>query len=192
MTAASVLLKTQSAIKKAVVDAVFKSECVSSGTVEQRKAAANASRAVEEEKNWEKLSLVFGLLEPFKLALENAQSNGWGLGKVRSAMLRLRSHFFSFSYPPSNAGASLKQHVMNSFLERESYAMRPVHSLAYLLDPRYVDHASQPDKHENYKALHLLRSMAAAHDVKLSLSRYNAKDEKDLPADYATSRVKTP
>lgn len=174
-------------MEKAVVDFAFKSECLASGTPEQRKAATNAASAVKDDTNWEQLYTVVGLLEPLKLALDNAQSNGRRLGKVRSVMFRLSSHFSSFSYPPSTVGTSLKQHVMNSFNERERYTLRAVHSLAYLLDPRYADHPSPPDTTELSEALNLLCSLAAAHDVKLELTHHKVKDEKDLPPGCAST-----
>lgn len=169
VTAASVLLKTQGAMEKAVFDSALKSEFLASGTPEHRKAAIKAASAVKDDTNWEQLSTVVGLLEPVKLALDNAQSNGRGLGKVRSAMFRLSTHFSS-SYPPSTLGTSLKQDVMKSFHERERFTLRAVHALAYLLDPRYADHPSQPDTTELSEALNLLCSLAAAHDVKLALT----------------------
>lgn len=187
VTAASVLLKTQGAMEKAVFDSALKSECLASGTPEHRKAAIKAASAVKDDTNWEQLSTVVGLLEPVKLALDNAQSNGRGLGKVRSAMFRLSTHFSSFSYPPSTLGTSLKQDVMKSFHERKRLTLRAVHSLAYLLDPRYADHPSQPDSTELSEALNLLCSLAAAHDVKLALTHHKVKDEKDLPPGCAST-----
>lgn len=94
VTAASVLLDTQGAMEKAVVDSVLKEECLGKGTAEQRKSDADATRAVKDEANWELLRMVVKLLQPVKLALENALSDGRGLGKVRSAMFRRRTHFF--------------------------------------------------------------------------------------------------
>lgn len=187
VTAAIVLLKTQGAMEKAVFDSAFKSECLASGTPEHRKAAIKAASAVKDDTNWKQLSTVVGLLEPVKLALDNAQSNGRGLGKVRSAMFRLSTHFSSFSYPPSTLGTSLKQDVMKSFHERERFTLRAVHSLAYLLDPRYADHPSQPDTTELSEALNRLCSLAAAHDVKLALTHHKVKDEKDLPPGCAST-----
>lgn len=187
VTAASVLLQTQGAMEKAVVDAAFKNECINSGTAEQRKAAADATRAVKDEANWELLDMVVKLLGPLKLALDNAQSNGRGLGKVRSAMFRLQQHFTSFEYPQSSARTMLRQHVIKCFLERKSYALCAVHSLAYVLDPRYADHPAQPDTPELAEALDLLCSMAAAHDIKLAIAFHNIKNEVDLPANYSTA-----
>jgi len=43
LSAAAALLKTQSAMEKAVVDTKFKEECLLKGSAEQRKAAAEAA-----------------------------------------------------------------------------------------------------------------------------------------------------
>lgn len=43
---------------------LFNSESLDSGSAERRKAAAVASRAIKNEKNWEQLAVVVQLMEP--------------------------------------------------------------------------------------------------------------------------------
>lgn len=183
-TAAAVLLKTQGAMEKAVVDATFKRECLQSGSSEQRKAAMDAARAVKDDRNWEQLKMVVELLEPLAMSLDNAQSDGRGLAMVRSAFFRLRAHFSSFSYPLAAGRSLLRQHVLKCVVDREHYTLRPVHTLAYLLDPRYIDRPDQPDNAELARGLGLLLSMATAHDIKLALEAHKCNHEDDLPGDY--------
>lgn len=181
--AAEALLETEVAMEKAVVDSVFKNECVSSGTTEQRKAAVEAAPAVKDDKNWTELAMVAQMLGPLANALDAGQSNEHGLGKVRSALFRLQDHFGTFKYPIS-AGPTLKQHVMKSFLDRKRYTLRPIHSLAYIRDPRYMDNPRQPGTAELARALDLLKSLAAAHDVKLALASRKLTTEDELPDGY--------
>eukprot|EP00170_Pyropia_yezoensis_P004318 contig_17666_g4330 len=181
--AAEALLETEVAMEKAVVDSVFKNECVSSGTTEQRKAAVEAAPAVKDDKNWTELAMVAQMLGPLANALDAGQSNEHGLGKVRSALFRLQDHFGTFKYPIS-AGPTLKQHVMKSFLDRKRYTLRPIHSLAYIRDPRYMDNPRQPGTTELARALDLLKSLAAAHDVKLASASRKLTTEDELPDGY--------
>lgn len=185
-TAAAVLLSTQNAMEKAVVDASFKRECLLSGIVEQRKAAANASRAVKDDENWARVDMVVKLLEPLAHSLDNGQSDGRGLAMVRSAFFRLRAHFSSFDYPVSTSRSMLKQHVQKSLSERQRYTLRDVHTLAYMLDPRYIDQPDQPEPAEVGKGLAFLQRMAAAHDVKRALDLNQCREASELPADYET------
>lgn len=107
-TAATFLLKTQSAMEKAVVDATFKRECLTLATTEQQKAAADASRAVKNNANWSQLQMVVDLLEPLANSLDNGQSDGRGHAMVRSAFFRLHAHCTSFAYPTSSTRLLLK------------------------------------------------------------------------------------
>lgn len=129
--------------------------------------------------------MVVELLEPLAHVLDNGQSNGRGLGMVRSAMFRLEAHFGSFSYAYFSASPQLRQHVQQSFKQRQSYTLLPIHTLAYILDPRYTDGRAVTDTTEFCGALDSLNAMAAAHDVKLALAKYDCTEEVDLQADYS-------
>jgi len=191
LSAAAALLNTQGAMEKAVVDAAFKTECLLKGSVEQRKAAADVAQAVKRDSSWEELGMVSKLLEPLGTALDVGQSDGSCLGMVRSALFHLHHHFSSFEYPASSERLLLRQHVMQSLRERKTYTLRPVHILSYLLDPRYVDHADQPDASEMCTAFGFLKALAAAHDIKLALVEHGCDNEADLPTTYkrATSEA---
>ncbi|KAK1866564.1 hypothetical protein I4F81_009080 [Pyropia yezoensis] len=183
-TAAAVFLKAQGAMEKAVVDATFKRECVQSRSSEQPKAALDAALAVKDERNWEQLKMVVELLEPLAMSLDNVQSDGRGLAMVHSAFLRLHAHFASFSYPSAAGRSLLRQHVLKCVVHRQHYTLRPMHTLAYLLDPRYIDMPDQPDSAELARGLGLLRSMASAHNIKLALAAHKCSHEDELPGDY--------
>lgn len=103
---------------------------------------------------------------------------------VHSAFLRLRAHFASFSYPSAAGRSLLRQHVLKCVVDRQHYTLRPMHTLAYLLDPRYIDMPDQPDSAELARGLGLLRSMASAHDIKLALAAHKCSHEDELPGDY--------
>lgn len=183
-TAAESLLKTQCAMEKAVVDAVFKRECINGGSAEQRRSVAKAVLAVKNETNWEELRTVAQLLKPLAVALDNGQSDGIGIGRVRDAFFQLQAHFINFAYPQTSERMLLKQHVLKSLTERRTYSLRPIHNLAYMLDPRFVGRTDQLTNNEVRDAFELLKSMAAAHDVKLALEIHRCSQEEDLPADY--------
>jgi len=182
LTAATALLETQGAMEKAVVDTAFKAECLLKGSVEQRKAAADVSQAVKREGNWDELNMIVKLLEPLSVALDVGQSDGRCLGLVRSALFRLHQHFSSFDFPASSERLLFRQHVLKSLQERKTYTLRPGHTLAYLLDPRYIDRSDQPDAPEMSSAFSLLKALAASHDTKLALATHGCNDDADLPS----------
>jgi len=53
-------------------------------------------------------------------------------------------HFTNFQFPMTTAGRQLKTHSLSCLSRRRSYLLRPVHTLAYLLDPRFSRAACQP------------------------------------------------
>jgi len=130
-------------------------------------------------------------IEPLGTALDVGQSDGRCLGVVRSALFHLHHHFFSFDFSESSERLLLRQHVMQYLNERKRYTLRPVHIISYLLDPRYVDRADQPYDSEMSTAFYLLKTLAAAHDIKLALVVHGCDKEADLPTTYkrATSEA---
>lgn len=182
--AASALLKTKCAMEKAVVDASFKKHCLLEGRAESRQAAAAVVEAVKRDKNWEELRMVQQLLKPLSDALHGGQSDRGGMGSVRSAFFRLDHHFKTFDYPPTAERYPLRQHVTRSVVERKEYTLRPVHTLAYVLDPRYIDRPDQPDTGELAQALRLLKELATAHDIKIALKHHRCSEESALPNNY--------
>jgi len=169
-------------MEKAAVGTAFKAECLSKGSVEQRKAATDVSHAVKPDGNWDELSMIVELLEPLSVALNVGQSDGRCLGMVRSALFRLHQHFISFEYPASSKRLLFRQHVLKSLQERKTYTLRPGHTLAYILDPRYIDRSDKPDAPEMSSAFSLLRAFAASHDIKRALSTHGCNDDADLPS----------
>lgn len=111
--AAAVLLKSLSAMEKAVVDGVFKKECFAYGSAEQKKAAAGGALAEKSDSNWEGLKMVVQLLGPLEQSMDAAQSNRRGLGKVQSAMFTLQSHFADIEFTPPFCRANVKQYVLS-------------------------------------------------------------------------------
>jgi len=101
-----------------------------------------------------------------------------------SALFRLHQHFSSFDYPPSSECPLLKEQVLQSLQERETYTLRPVHALAYRLHPQYIDYSDQPDAPEMSSAFVLLKALAAAHDIKLDLAAHGCNDDADRPSKY--------
>ena len=183
------LLTTQCAVKKAAVDAVFKSECPAGGTAKHRAAALKASTAVRHETNWDTLALFDELLQPLGVALDVGQSNGRGLEAVRRALFTFHEHFEAFSYQPTTEGTGLRQLVLRAAEKRRRYTLRPIHCLAYLLDARYVDKKEQLDTDELSAAIDLLQSMARAHDIKMGTRKYKCTADK-LPKDYSRETEK--
>jgi len=129
----------------AVVDATFKAEeFVLKDSVEQRKAAEHFSQSVKRDINWEDPRMIAKLLELLAVAMDVGQSDGRCLRMVRSSLFRLHQHFSSLDYPASSERLLFRQHVLQPLRERTTYTVRPVHSLSYLLDPRYIVRSDQP------------------------------------------------
>jgi len=181
LSAAAALLKTQGAMEKAVVDAEFKSVCLLKGSNEQRRASADVAQAEKRDSNCDELGMVFKLLEPLGTALDVGQSDGGCHGVVRSALFHLHHRLFSFDYPASSERLLLRHHVMQSLHELKIYTLRPVHILSYLLDPRCADRADQPYESEMYTTFDLLKTLAAAPDIKIALVVHGCDKEADLP-----------
>jgi len=185
VSAAVSLLKTQCAMEKAVVDGSFKTQCLHGGSVTQKKAAEEVAAAVRDEKKWSLLALAVKLLEPLAVALDVGQIDGRWLGSVHHHMYRLRAHFFSFASPPGPERQQLKDFAQGFFNDREMYAMIPIHSLAYILDPRYVYQSNQPTAAESGGAFKLLKALEADLDTRLALSKHGVAEESLLPANYS-------
>jgi len=182
VSAAVSLLKTQCAMEKAVVDGSFKTQCLHGGSAAQKKAAEEVAAAVRDDKKWALLALAVKLLEPLAVALDVGPTDGRGIGSVQHHMYKLRAHFSSFAFPPGPERQKFKDFVLGCFNDRKKYAMRPIHSLAYILDPRYVDQSNQPTADESSEAFKLLKALAAARDTRLALSKHGVAEESLLPA----------
>jgi len=139
---------------------------------------------VKRDINWEELRIVVKLLEPLVVALDVGQSDSRCLGMVRSTLFRLYKHFSLFDYPASSEQLLFNQHVLQSLRERKTYTLRPVHTLAYILYPRYIYRPDQPHAGEISSAFVLLKSLAAARDVKRALNAHGCDKEADLPSTY--------
>jgi len=170
------------------VDAAFKSQCLRGGTTEQRGAVEEAAKAVRDEGKWEALTLLVKLLRPLATALDSGQANGRGLGSVHRSFYEVEAHFANSDYDiPGRWGDGgerlrFKQHTLRCLQERKRYTLRRIHSMAYLLDPRYTDAAEQPDAAEATEAFALLKELVAAHDVNVALALHDVDDESSLPA----------
>ena len=184
VTAAESLYKTQTAIEKAAVDGNFRALCLRSPTASQREAAAAAVMQIKDEANWDALKLVVDLLKPVAKALDVAQRDGGGLGLVMHSFFLMDEHFTNFQFPMTTAGRQLKTHSLSCLSRRRSYLLRPVHTLAYLLDPRFSRAACQPSGAEVGEAVARLKSLAEAHDTRAALCAARETAETKLPNDY--------
>lgn len=119
------------------------------------------------------------------VALDVGQRNSGGIGRVYKIFANLEAHFSSFAFPDTPEGVALKAHCLGCLSRRRLYTLRPVHTLAFLLDPLYSIGPLQPSAAELNEAVLLLRSMAAAHDVRLALRRAGIDSPDQLPDDYA-------
>ena len=144
MSAAVSLLKTQCTMEKAVVDGSFKTQCLHGGWATQKRAAEEVAASVRDEKKLALLALAVKLLEPLAVALDVGQTDGRGLGSMQHHMYKLRAHFSSFAFPPGLERQQFKDFVLGCFNDRKKYSKRRIHSLAYILDPHYVDQSNQP------------------------------------------------
>lgn len=184
VTAAECLSETQAAMEKAVVDMSFRSLCLRSPSATQRKAAAETAAQVKEENNWDAVTLVVGLLKPVAKALDAGQRDTGGLGLVMHSFFLMEEHFASFKFPATEVGRKLRTHCLSCLSSRRRYLLRPVHTLAYLLYPRFSRAAGQPSGVEIGAAIDLLKMLAKAHDTRDALTAANEMDESKLAADY--------
>lgn len=189
VTAAKSLLLTQAAMEKAAVDTAFREQCLRSPATAQRDAAKEAVKQIQDEQNWEALELVKTLLEPVAISLDVGQVNTGGLGMVMRSFFLMSKHFVTFKYPSTDEGRRLKSHCLSSLEQRRTYLLRPIHTLAYLLDPRFCQAVDQPSQQEVAAAVDLMLNLAAAHDTRLALVRANEDDPSKLPEDYPRTTV---
>lgn len=96
-------------------------------------------------------------------------------------MYQMQRHFMTFTYRDGVNRAPFKQHVMRSCFDRKKYTLRLVHTLACLLDPRYIGEAAQPDGQEALQAFALLKELACAHVVFLALREHSVIEEDEMP-----------
>ncbi|KAK1865080.1 hypothetical protein I4F81_007615 [Pyropia yezoensis] len=184
VTAAECLSKTWAAMEKAVVDTSFRSLCLRSPSATQRKSAAETAAQVKEENNWDAVALVVGLLKPVAKALDVGQRDTGGLGLVMRSFFLMEEHFASFKFLATEVGRKLRTHCLSCQSSRRRYLLRPLHTLAYLLDPRFSRAAGQPSGVEIGAAIDLLKMLAKAHDTSDALTAANEMDESKLAADY--------
>lgn len=133
--------------------------------------------------------MVVKLLEPPAGSLDNAQSDGRGISVVRSAFFGQHTHFSSYAYPPFSIISLLKQHLLRSLSMRQRYALRDVHTLAFILEPRNIDRPEQPETAELAKGLYLVQRIAASHNFNKALAFHNCTKEENLNANYDTKTV---
>jgi len=146
---------------------------------------------VRDDKNWALLALAVKMLEPLAVALDFGQTDGRGQGSVQHHMYKLCAHFSSFASPPGPERQQFKYFVLGCFNDRKKYAMRPIHSLAYILYPRYVDQSNQPTAAESSGTFKLLKGLKATRDTRLALSKHSVAEESLLPANcsHATEQA---
>jgi len=184
VTAAECLIKTQAAMEKAAVGASFLSICLRSQTAAQWEAAAEAVQQIKDEANWDAVSIVVKLLKPVAMALDVGQRDTRGLGLVLHSFFLLDRHVNTFSFPATAAGRQLKHYCLSCVPARRTYLLLPVHTLAYLLDPRFSRSQDQPDGVQVAEAVALLKVLAEAHDTRAALLEANETDVSKLPTDY--------
>ena len=68
--------------------------------------------------------------------------------------------------------------------DKADVLLHAVHTLAYLLDPRFSRSQDQPDGIEVGEAVSLLKVLAEAHDTRAALLEANETDVSKLPTDY--------
>lgn len=140
---------------------------------------------IKDDPNWSSLSLTPRLLKPVAVALDVGQRNSGGIGLVYKIFANREAHFSSFAFPDTPEGVALKAHCLGCLSRRRLYTLRQVHTLAFLLDPRYSIGPLQPSAAELNDAVLLRRSMAAAHDVRLALRQEGIDPPDQLPDEYA-------
>jgi len=136
-------------------------------------------------------ALLVKLLWPLARALDGGQANGRGLGSERRSFYKVEKHFASFIYDIQGRSADscdqlrLEQHTLRCLQERKRYTLRPIHSLAYLLDLGYIKAAEKPAAAEATEAFALLKKLTEAQDVKVALGLHGVTDESGPPASYS-------
>jgi len=184
VTAAECLIKAQAAMEKAAVDASFRSLCLWSQTTAQRDVSAEAVQQIKDEANRDAAALTVKLLKPVAMALEVGQRNTGGLGLVMHSFFLLERRVKSFSCPASAAARQLKHYCFSCLATRRTYLLLPVHTLAYLLDPRFSHAQDQPDGVELGEAVALYKVLSETHDTRAALLEANETDVSKLPTDY--------
>lgn len=180
------LLKTQTAMQKAVVDDQFKNVVLKDKDKRARDAAADTVQLVKDDKKWADLQAYVDLLAPVANTLDAGQGDTPGVGSVYSSFLKLNTHFQSFKYPATAAGAHLKAHCLAVLQRRRIYLLRPVHILAFLLDPRHVDSTNVPTDEEMQSAMDLLVELVEIHDTRLAMRASGKTADSELQPGYAT------
>lgn len=103
-----------------------------------------------------------------------------------SSFLKLDTHFQSFKYHATAAGARLKAHCLAVLQRRRIYLLRPVHILDFLSDPRHVDSTNVPTDEEMQSAMDLLVELAEIHDMRLAMRASGKTADSELQPGYET------
>lgn len=98
------LLKTQTAMQKAVVDGVFKSEILKDEDPRLRQAAAELSDLLKNDVLLRSLETYVALMSPVPKVLDAGQGDLPGVGVVYASFTRLLKHFSTFPFPGDEAG----------------------------------------------------------------------------------------
>lgn len=93
----------------------------------------------------------------------------------------MQTHFSGHVYPYSEEVRQLKAHCLTSLAQLRTSLIRPVHTLAYLLDFRYTQVAEQLSQVEVAAAIKLMLELAAAQDTRSALVSANETDPSKLP-----------
>jgi len=180
------LLRTQTAMQKAVVDDVFKNEVLKDKDAKARKWAAEASALVNNDALWSQLQLLAELLRQVATALYEGQADGSAMGSVFGSFFTLEKHLTSFKYPETPVGAQLKHHCLVNLQHRRSYLLRPAHVLSYLLDPRYSGAPNQPTQDKIKSAMVLMHKLASSEEERRALVAGGHVSMDQLPPTYET------
>lgn len=137
------------------------------------------------EKNWQGFLMVQELLNPMAIALDVGQTNSGGLSMVMMAILMLVKRFDDFKYPRSEEGQQLKSYCLARLKSQRSYLFRPVHTIDYLFDPRFVNNVFRPSQTSFAAAVELMLTLAKAHDARVALLEAKESDVEKLPANFS-------
>ncbi|KAK1865335.1 hypothetical protein I4F81_007868 [Pyropia yezoensis] len=169
------LLKTQTAMQEAVVDDQFKNVVLK-----------DKDKPGKDDKSWADLQAYVDPMAPVANALDPGQGDTPGVGSVYSSFLKLDTHFQSFKYHATAAGARLKAHCLAVLQRRRIYWLRLVHILDFLLDPRHVDSTNAPTNEEMQSAMDLLVKLAEIHDMRLAMRANGKTADSELQPGYET------
>lgn len=103
---------------------------------------------------------------------------------VMRSFLFLAKDISNFKGPSSTERDQLKTQCLSRLAQRRTSRMRPIHRLAYMLDPRYSQAVDQPNQDELGVSINLTRALAAAHDTRFAFVLVKDDDSPKLRNDF--------